>query len=161
MIFVTVGTQLAFDRMIESVDKWAQARGIADIFFQIAEGEYQPKMGRTERYVDASLYEEVFNGSELIVGHAGMGSIITSLENNKEIIVFPRRYALGEHRNDHQMATAKRINDMAGCHVAWSADELWYALDTFIEGNHTGKSVVSDDTQLVALCDYLDCYAMK
>ena len=161
MIFVTVGTQLAFDRMIESVDSWAQERGLNDIFFQIAEGKYQPKMGRAERYVDASLYEEVFNGSELIVGHAGMGSIITSLENNKEIIVFPRRYALGEHRNDHQMATAKRITDLAGCHVAWDTDQLWAALDSFVEGSHSTEQVKRDETQLLSLCNYLDAYALS
>ena len=35
MIFVTVGTQLAFDRMIKAVDEWAGARGRTDVFAQV------------------------------------------------------------------------------------------------------------------------------
>ena len=32
MIFVTVGTQLHFDRMAAAVDRWAGERGVTDVF---------------------------------------------------------------------------------------------------------------------------------
>lgn len=35
MIFVTVGTQVQFDRLIRTVDEWAGARARSDIFAQI------------------------------------------------------------------------------------------------------------------------------
>ena len=43
-----------------------------------------------------------------IVAHAGMGTILTALETGKRLLVMPRRAALGEHRNDHQLATVSR-----------------------------------------------------
>lgn len=38
MIFVAVGTQLPFDRLIGAVDKWAASRGRNDVHAQIASG---------------------------------------------------------------------------------------------------------------------------
>ena len=38
-----------------------------------------------------------------------MGTIITALELGKPILVVPRLGKLGETRNDHQVATAKRL----------------------------------------------------
>ena len=38
MIFVTVGTQLSFDRMVEVVDRWAGRSG-AEVFAQVGPSE--------------------------------------------------------------------------------------------------------------------------
>lgn len=42
MIFVAVGTQLPFDRLIRTVDRWAQSSGEPGVA-QIADGTYQPQ----------------------------------------------------------------------------------------------------------------------
>ena len=36
----------------------------------------------------------------------------------------PRRASLGEHRNDHQLATARQLEARAGLAVAWEAEAL-------------------------------------
>ena len=38
-----------------------------------------------------------------------MGSIITAIDNNKPIVIMPRLHKYGEHRNDHQLATAHKF----------------------------------------------------
>lgn len=53
-----------------------------------------------------------------------MGSILTALRYKKPILVLPRRADLGEHRNDHQLATAKWLSNRAGLTVAWNEEEL-------------------------------------
>ncbi len=54
-----------------------------------------------------------------------MGSILTALELEKPIIIFPRRAALGEHRNEHQLATAKKFSGRTeGVYVAFDEAEL-------------------------------------
>ena len=53
-----------------------------------------------------------------------MGSIITALELGKRIIVMPRRADLGEHRSDHQVATAKRFAEQGRIEVAFNEREL-------------------------------------
>ena len=42
MIFVAVGTQLAFDRLIKYMDEWAAVNS-EKVIAQIAEGTYLPK----------------------------------------------------------------------------------------------------------------------
>ena len=46
MIFLTVGTQLPFDRLVAAVDDWCAARGESDVFGQICDpgpDGYRPK----------------------------------------------------------------------------------------------------------------------
>jgi UDP-N-acetylglucosamine transferase subunit ALG13 len=60
----------------------------------------------------------------LIVGHAGIGTILSGTRAQRPLILYPRRAALGEHRSDHQMATAKAVEDLPGVHVAWDDADL-------------------------------------
>ena len=64
-----------------------------------------------------------------VIAHAGMGSIITALEFGKRIIVMPRQADLGEQRNDHQIATAKRFAEQGRIIVAFNEQELHEKLD--------------------------------
>ena len=43
MIFVTVGTDLPFDRMMKVIDGWARENGRTDVFAQIGEGAWEPE----------------------------------------------------------------------------------------------------------------------
>jgi len=65
----------------------------------------------------------------LIVSHAGMGSIISALKFKKPIIIFPRMAEKGEHRNNHQFATAKWLEDKSGIKVAWDEAALMELLN--------------------------------
>ncbi|MGY3604070.1 MULTISPECIES: glycosyltransferase [unclassified Bradyrhizobium] len=129
MIFTTVGTQGRFDRLIRTVDEWAGAHGRADVFAQTGPSEYHAGHIRTERFIDATEFRERVEAADLVISHAGMGSIITALELGKRIIVMPRRASLGEHRNDHQLATAKRFAEQGRIIVAFTEQELVDRLD--------------------------------
>lgn len=111
MIFVTVGTQLPFDRMIRAVDEWAAESGRRDVFAQIGDGGYTPAAIEWVRFLTPDETACRLQEADLIVAHAGMGTIISALQMKKPIVVFPRRAELGEHRNDHQLATAKRFGE--------------------------------------------------
>jgi len=136
MIFVTVGTQLGFDRLIKVMDeltytyKW-------EVFAQIAEGKYTPKHMGYLRHVSAKEYDYKIKNCKLVVSHAGMGSIITSLSNSKPIIIIPREYSLGEHRNDHQVATAKKLMQKDGVFVCSDLVKLHDTINN-IENSKTG-----------------------
>ena len=62
--------------------------------------------------------------ADVIIAHAGMGTILTALEYEKTILVLPRRASLGEHRNEHQLATAKNFDEMGTIRVAMENDDL-------------------------------------
>lgn len=123
MIFVTVGEQLPFDRLIRTVDDWASDSGY-EVFAQIGDSDLTPSNIQYKQFLSPEEFKEKFVSAEVIVAHAGMGTIITALELNKPIIVMPRQAALGEHRNDHQFATAKRFLKLNYISVAFDEDGL-------------------------------------
>ncbi len=129
MIFVTVGTQGQFDRLIRTVDKWAGLRGTSDVFAQTGPSVYTTLHIRAEPFIDPTEFRRRVESASLVIAHAGMGSIITALELGKQIIVMPRRSNLGEHRNDHQFATAKRFAEQGRIMVAFNEKELVDKLD--------------------------------
>ena len=129
MIFVTVGTQLPFDRLVSAVDAWGGQNPSVQIFAQTGDTELSGLSIKHRNFVPPSEANRLILESELIVAHAGMGSILTALRFEKPILIMPRRASLGEHRNDHQLATAKWLESRAGIFVAWDEDELCEKLD--------------------------------
>jgi UDP-N-acetylglucosamine transferase subunit ALG13 len=129
MIFVTVGTQKPFDRLIRTVDEWAGARGTTDVFAQIGPSAYCPRHISAEPFISPVEFTRRVASAAVVIAHAGMGSIITALELGKQIIVLPRRANLGEHRNDHQIATAKRFAEQGRILAAFDEQELFDKLD--------------------------------
>jgi UDP-N-acetylglucosamine transferase subunit ALG13 len=124
MIFVTVGTQVHFDRLVRTVDEWAGLRRRSDVFAQIGPSTYRPKHIQTRRFIDPTEFRTRVESATAVIAHAGMGSIITALEFGKRIIVMPRQANLGEQRNDHQIATAKRFAEQGRIIVAFNEQEL-------------------------------------
>ena len=80
MIFVTVGTQLPFDRMIRSIDEWVgrNGRGGEEVFAQIGPSTYKPKHLQYAPFITADDFQRHTRAARVIVAHAGMGSIITA-----------------------------------------------------------------------------------
>lgn len=124
MIFVTVGTQLAFDRLIVAVDAWAGAVGRTDVFAQIGPTAFRPANIEFEPFISPEEHRNRMGTADAIVAHAGMGTIIGALELGKPLLVMPRRAALGEHRNDHQMATVRRFGVSGTVTVCMNGTEL-------------------------------------
>lgn len=129
MIFLSVGTQLGFDRLVEAVDIWAQSLPSIDVYAQIGQGDYIPRNMGYCRYLSASEYTKIFENAKVVVSHAGMGTIISCLTQSKPIVIMPRLAELGEHRNDHQVATCKRFAAFPGCNIVYSVEELSSVLD--------------------------------
>ena len=121
MIFVTVGGQLPFDRLVHAVDRWAMDQKRKDVFAQIGNSNRPPNHIQWKRFLSPADFQSRAGEAELIIAHAGMGSILTALEFGKRIVVMPRRRHLGEIRSDHQWATINRLGGAIG--VASAADE--------------------------------------
>lgn len=151
MIFLTVGTQEPFDRLVKAVDLWSTDRSCGDrVFAQItARGEYRPTSFEWVTTLDPAGYMQRCQEATLIVSHAGIGSIISALRLGKPIVIMPRRAHLGEQRNDHQWATAKRFGDRPGIYTALKEDDVMRILDRLIDG--TGFETA---TELQARADH-------
>jgi UDP-N-acetylglucosamine transferase subunit ALG13 len=124
MIFVTVGTDKPFDRMMKVVDRWAGESGRTDVFAQIGEGGWEPQYMPFVNFLEPVEFKTRFAQARLIIGHAGMGTILSALLHGKPILVMPKLARLGEHRNEHQTATAKRMMALGNVNVAFDEQEM-------------------------------------
>lgn len=115
---------MPFDRLVMAVDRWAAAHGRNDVFAQIGQSRYTPSGMQWAKLLPPEEFRRKYEAAELIVAHAGTGSIITALQLGKPILVMPRRAALRETRNDHQVATADRFRRLRSVAVAWDENEL-------------------------------------
>lgn len=124
MIFITVGTQLPFDRLIRAVDEIAPYLNRERIIAQTNGGKYIPKNIECKKYFPVVEFNTLVSQSRLIISHAGTGSIISAMTHEKPIIIMPRRASLGEHRNEHQLATAQKMDELKFVNVAYDEQQL-------------------------------------
>lgn len=150
MIFVTVGEQLPFDRLVRTVDEWAAESG-KQVFAQIGKSELKPSHIEFKKFLDPDEFRDKALSAEVIVAHAGMGTIISAIEMDKPIIIMPRKSSLGEHRNDHQIATAKRFLALNYVSVAFDEAELATKIAHLDEvlNNCTGRALPSPSPLLI------------
>jgi len=132
MIFVTVGAQMPFNRLVQAVDHWAHERGREDVFAQIGLTDYRPKNIQWTPFLSTEEFNQRCEAANVIVAHAGTGSIITALQLGKPILIMPRRANLRETRNDHQVATSEQFRCFDSVLVAVDEKELI----TRLEGIH-------------------------
>jgi UDP-N-acetylglucosamine transferase subunit ALG13 len=123
VIFVTIGAQIPFNRLIETIDEIAPSLN-EPVVAQTMSGTYRARNLETMPFLPPDEFNRLFAEARLIVSHAGMGNIISALKLGKPIIIFPRLASLGEHRNDHQMATAMRMNELGYVYVAYDKTQL-------------------------------------
>jgi UDP-N-acetylglucosamine transferase subunit ALG13 len=139
MIYVTVGTQLPFDRLINIVNFWAESTN-ENVIAQVGPTESDFSHIDVRDFYSPLESGELFSKADVIVSHAGMGSILTACERGKIIIIFPRRFEFAEHRNDHQLATAKKFEGLSNVFVAYDEDSLIKLLnDKEILSGHANK----------------------
>ena len=128
-LFVSVGTQFPFDRLVRTIDAWAGDRRDAEVFAQVGPSSYVPRHIECAPFISADECRRRAEEADAVIAHAGMGSILTALELGKPIVVMPRRADLDEHRNDHQMATARSLLAMGMVIVAFDESHLREKLD--------------------------------
>lgn len=122
-LFVSVGTQLPFERLLNAIEN-IEGVYIEKCIYQIAESKFKSKFGEVHKFLSPKEYDKYFNECDVFISHAGMGSIITAIDNNKPIIILPRLFSYGEHRNDHQIATAEQYKDFSNVYYAINEKDI-------------------------------------
>jgi len=125
MIFLTVGTQFPFDRLVKAIDEWVGSSKINEkIFAQIGNSTYRPKNFEAASELEKSLFDEYFNRADGIISHAGMGTITMAMERKKPLLVMPRLKKYGEVVNDHQVDIARKFEKLRYLLVAYQEADL-------------------------------------
>ena len=125
MIFLTVGTQFGFDRLVRALDQCLEDGVIGDeVIAQIGPGRYQPKNMQSIVTLERDAFDAMLQSCDAMISHAGMGSITLALSLAKPLLVMPRRKKYGEVVNDHQVDSARRFEELGHLLVAYDTDEL-------------------------------------
>ena len=142
MIFLTVGSQLPFDRLTAAVDDWAAKRPGAELFGQVGDTDKPPANFTSVATMSPEEYLRRFAEADLIVAHAGMGTIIAALESSKPMLMLPRVARLGESRNDNQVGTARHFTSFGLFEVVESESEIPARMDHIVAnlGSYRGAS---------------------
>jgi len=124
MIFITTGTQEPFDRLVKVADEIAALLPGVPFKVQAFISVYKASNIEIINFMSPVEFEDNLKKASLIISHAGMGTIISALVNQKPIIVMPRLLKYKEHRNEHQLATARKLDELQYIDVAYDEKEL-------------------------------------
>ena len=112
MIFLTIGFQLSFDRLIKEVDRITPKLNGLHVVAQVSKTRHEVENMESHAYVKPAEFADYFDRATLIISHAGMGTILSALESERPIIVMPRLKKYGEVTTDHQMSTARKLEKL-------------------------------------------------
>jgi beta-1,4-N-acetylglucosaminyltransferase len=145
MIFITVGTDThQFDRLLEEVDRLIESKAIREkVVAQTGNSTYEPKLYRHKKFLESDEMMRLIKASDMVISHAGIGSIITIKENRKPLVIVPRLRKFGEHTDDHQVQVAKELEKQKKAVSVFDISDLQAALvkarKTKIKGLETTK----------------------
>ena len=106
MILVCVGaSEYKFNRLLKIIDELCDENILNgnEIIAQIGSTEYKPRNYKNFRMIGREDFQRYINEADLIITHAGTGSVIPPLKLGKKVIVVPRREKYKEHLDDHQL----------------------------------------------------------
>jgi len=125
MIFLTVGTLFPFDRLVQIVDSAVGRCLIEDeVFAQIGHNTFKPKNIKYIEVLDKDSFDEKVNKAAYLISHAGVGTITMALDCGKPLLVMPRLKRFKENVNDHQVATARKFEQLGHILAVYEAQQL-------------------------------------
>ena len=111
MIYVALGTQdKEFKRLIDIVKNFLEeTNSEEEIIIQYGNTKYDysffdnfPNVKYFD-FISPDVFDKYMIEADVVVTHAGVGTIINGLKKNKKLIVVPRLKKYKEHVNDHQL----------------------------------------------------------
>ncbi len=126
-VFVTVGFERRpFDRLLLTIEKGIEEGKIpSDTFIQIGHSQYLPQVCSYKRFLDFDEMEHQVKNSDIVIAHAGVGTILVCLSHNKIPILFPRDAKLREHVDDHQIEFCRIMEEQKRALVAYNSEDLF------------------------------------
>lgn len=120
MIFATCGSSPAqFCRMMEALGSLPPEQ------LHVQHGPVSPPpCARAYDYLPFNRMVELIEAADVVVSHAGVGSIMCALRAGHVPIVFPRLKRYDETVDDHQAELAEALAKRGTVMVAWTVEEL-------------------------------------
>jgi UDP-N-acetylglucosamine transferase subunit ALG13 len=120
VIFVTCGSSpVGFERMMQALEILPPAE------LTVQHGPVpSPPCATGYDFLPFGRIVELMHEADLVISHAGVGSIMCALRAGHVPIVFPRLARYGETVDDHQVELARALDERGTVVLATSPDEL-------------------------------------
>jgi len=102
MIVGVTGTAMPFARLVSALGCYAAAHPDEVVWVQHGDAALPPGLNG-EPVVSRTRLMQLMKEADVVVSHAGCGTMLDALSLGHFPVVVARRRALGEHVNDHQL----------------------------------------------------------
>lgn len=110
-VLVTIGTMVEkkFTRLFNIIEELCEENVLDGnrVIAQVGYDDYKPKNFKAFDMIADEEFKRLINESDLIITHAGTGTVISCLKKGKKVIIFPRMAQFNEHYDDHQLEIAE------------------------------------------------------
>lgn len=157
MIFVTLGTQdKEFKRLLDAIEKQIELKNIKDkVIVQSGYTKYESNNMEIHSLFPMEEFDKYVKECDILITHAGVGSIMTGLKNGKKVIAAARLKEYNEHANNHQLdilETFSKEGYILKLDDFDKLDEVLKEVKTF-----TPKKIKSNNENFVKIIeDYID-----
>jgi beta-1,4-N-acetylglucosaminyltransferase len=146
-IFVTVGTT-RFDALITCVTRpealiWMKENGYTDLVIQYGKGN-EPVIPTSspvsiQQYSFLASLDQDMKAAELIISHAGAGTVMEALRLKKRLVVVINSLLMDNHQTELASAMAKRGHlSVVNEPMDLNQIDTWNDFDSFIPIPHEG-----------------------
>lgn len=110
-VFVTLGTlkQHRFDRALDLALHALSTIPGANVIWQVGCTARSDLPGEVFDYLTASEMRSALSGSDVVISHAGVGSVLDAFDAGVSPVLIPRSGATGEHVDSHQGELAQEL----------------------------------------------------
>jgi UDP-N-acetylglucosamine transferase subunit ALG13 len=121
VIFVTVGTHHdPFDRLLDTLPDL----DAGELVVQYGPGSPPAGVADAEAFMPFEEMTANFRAADVVVTHAGVGSILCARREGHTPLVVPRRHDLGEHVDEHQAELTRALEARGSVVAVWDIADL-------------------------------------
>lgn len=129
-VLVTIGSMVEkkFTRLFKIIDELC-GEGILEgsqVTSQVGFDNYQSPYYQCFDMIADEEFKRLIDESDLIITHAGTGTVTASIKKGKKVIIFPRMARYNEHYDDHQLELAELFTKQGYVLQARNKEELEY-----------------------------------
>jgi beta-1,4-N-acetylglucosaminyltransferase len=145
MIFVTIGNaKQGFKRLLDAIDDLASKDFFAPetVLLQIGNNkDFMAHSCKQEKFLGMDEFSKIVEESNLVICHAGAGSLSHVFRFGKIPVVMPRRKKYNESIDDHQIEIVEELTAEGKIIPAYEPEDLPDAIKIARERNANGNAI--------------------
>jgi len=161
MTFVTVGNmRRSFSRLLDAVSA-IMTKLPQPVIIQYGHTPFSCEGCKAVQFMDMSEFEMVLESAELLIMHAGGGSVIHAIHAGKVPVVVPRLLKYSEHIDNHQVELARTLGSTGKVVSVENTVDLEVAISKALEKQKKNEVSSSMPKMLKMVEETLNSFAVE